>query len=527
MFNVPQQRVAQSFAAPAPTGGLNDFDPLSMMGDSYMIDCMNAFPDNTDVSCRPGYATHQSDLGSPVRAIMSYHAPNGDVRVFATTNTHIVGIDTAGDPEELIAISSGMMDSIGFSNAGGSYLLAWNGQDSLKYYDGTSWASFVEVVTPDDVGEISGISPNEISYVSVHMARLWFIRKNTMDAYYLPVDSIGGEAKPLYLGSNFTRGGYLVALARWSSDTGRGMDDRFVAITSEGEMAVYTGTDPSDAATWALESVFYLAQPLGPRSVIQNGGDVLILTRRGLVPLSSMIAGATAEMTLANSLTKDIAKTIQLKTASWKGMPFPPEVSIHPDMRWIVINLFDDELGKQVQYVMNSTTGAWGRFDFPAVTMKTINGATYIGAPDGRVLVVTPDSFRDDVDSDGNGGSEISFRFTSSYNYLGVTTALKHAKLIRPVIRSRVPPAFETRVLADFRIDDFDPEIQNRFLFSDALWDVALWDQARWPGDEQIDLRWISANQIGYAFAWQIKAVTVVDFRVTAVQWSFEPGSIV
>jgi hypothetical protein len=59
----------------------------------------------------------------------------------------------------------------------------------------------------------------------------------------------------------------------WTVDGGDGPDDRAVFVTSEGEVIVYQGTNPSSATTWAKIGSYYIGKPLGRRCLEKFGGD--------------------------------------------------------------------------------------------------------------------------------------------------------------------------------------------------------------------------------------------------------------
>jgi hypothetical protein len=80
------------------------------------------------------------------------------------------------------------------------------------------------------------------------------------------VESVGGAATEINLGSVFRLGGCIMACYTWTIDAGNGADDHFVILSSNGEVAVYRGTDPSDATAWSIVGVFVLGRPIGRRS---------------------------------------------------------------------------------------------------------------------------------------------------------------------------------------------------------------------------------------------------------------------
>jgi hypothetical protein len=53
---------------------------------------------------------------------------------------------------------------------------------------------------------------------------------------------------------------------------------------------IFTGTNPADAANWKQQGRYFLSAPLGMNGHLQVGGDMLILTVDGIVPVSQAIS---------------------------------------------------------------------------------------------------------------------------------------------------------------------------------------------------------------------------------------------
>src|SRR3546814_3635141 len=78
------------------------------------------------------------------------------------------------------------------------------------------------------------------------------------------------------------------ALPICSSDSG--LSEQNIFVSTEGEVAVYQGSDPGEAATWSKVGVYRIGKPLGARAHFRGGGDIAIATSVGLVPLSKAIS---------------------------------------------------------------------------------------------------------------------------------------------------------------------------------------------------------------------------------------------
>jgi hypothetical protein len=146
---------------------------------------------------------------------------------------------------------------VNVATAGGNFLLAVNGADKLRGYDGTNWYT-----DGDGSHDITGVDSATLIHVNTHKERVWFVQKDTLKAWYLGTKAISGAATAFPFQSIAQSGGYpSVAMATWTIDAGFGADDLAVFITSQGEVIVYRGTDPSSATTWALVGVWQLGTP--------------------------------------------------------------------------------------------------------------------------------------------------------------------------------------------------------------------------------------------------------------------------
>ena len=522
----PKPQVSQSLSLPAPTGGLNDLDPIAAMEPQFLIDTMNFFPDTATLNVRSGYQEWVTGLLNSVKTIMSYNKVDGSYQPFVCTDAGVYDITSSADaPPVALALGNGQCEWTNFATAAGQFLVFCNGQGTW-HYNGTSFVQWTQVTTPALPGEIKGVNPNSFNFVLVHKGRLWFLQQGSLTAWYMPLDSIGGEAKPFFLGGLFRRGGYLIALARWSMDTGEGLDDRLVFISSAGEVASYSGNDPSNAADWQLDATYNIGPILGPRALADFGGDVLYLSRRGLVPLSTLVQGSAQEIMYSAVLSRRISRTI-IRLAAPTTPQFPIEVSFHPELALIAINIYDEATQKSNQLVLNFLSGAWGKFDYPVRCIRTVDRKIFMGTDDGRVLQVTVDAHVDNVARDGTGGSPIDAYLFSAFTYLNDPTVNKHAKFIRPIFQTDVRPSFRTRVIPDFRLDQFFGAPIPNPARGNARWDAAFWDQSVWGSVENVYRPWVSANQLGYSFAWQMNVSTSSALGVAGIQWIWEAGGLI
>lgn len=524
-----QERVADVKTYLAPLGGINDVDPLAAMGEQYAISLINWMPGNAALNARHGYREWVTNLGAPVRTIMPYNAMSGDFKLFASTDAGIfdVTVSTAA-PVVAKAITNGYYKWTTFGNVANQYLVAVNvGTSPSVLYNGTTWVDFTQVVTPAAPGEISGVDPNLFSHVVAFKRRLWFVQEDTMTAWYLPVDATSGAATPFYLTSIFKRGGKLLYMASWSVSSGEGLDDKLLFVSSLGEIAVYAGNDPNITTDWALESLFFAGPPIGERSFAEVGGDIFIVTTSGLTPISRILNGMMDQAPSEQAVSKRISRTLnrivasRLYASNWEVHNTPIFQAI-----WVVIPGVG--VNPPIQFVMNSITGAWTRFDLPINCALSNRDMFYFGTTDGRVCIYGGESFLDDIKIDGSGGLPVQCSLFSAYNYMGDPGTLKHWKLLRPILQSDQPPSYLIGLRVDFDIASLagNPAPPSEAQVN-PLWDTALWDGAFWSSEFTVYRPWVGVAALGFCCALQLKVASNDETSFVAIEFVYEKGGAI
>jgi len=253
------------------------------MAAGYATAMDNFWPTPGDVQARPGYTSHATGFVGTVKTLACWRSATGSEKLFGINDSGAFDVTSAG---AIGAVSKTLTDGkcipLSYTTTGGSFLFLVNGVDSVCYYDGMTWTSTASYA-------ISGggtLTSSNIVNISAFKRQLFFIEKDSMSFFYLPVDTITGTVYRYPMGAIFTKGGYLTAASTWTIDGGEGMDDYCVFATSRGQLAVFRGTDPSSASTWSLQGVYDLGEPLGKRCFLRYSGDLLPLQRRPAAPVS-------------------------------------------------------------------------------------------------------------------------------------------------------------------------------------------------------------------------------------------------
>lgn len=503
-------QISRTVSIPAPVGGWNARDSLADMDKRDAVTLDNFFCTPNDVRVRNGYTKHATGLPAPINTLMSYSPLNGTQELFAASGTAIYNVTAAGavGAAVLSGLTNDKIQHCMMGTAGGQFLVICNGADSVRNWDGTVWT------TP----AITVATSSTFIHCNVHKARLWFVEKDTLKAWYLPTDSIAGAASPFNFAGLFTRGGYLMAMATWSLDVGNGMDDYAVFITSEGQIAVYQGTDPASANTWALVGVYQLGTPIGRRCFVKYGGDVFFICREGLTPLSRalMTPGETTNQRATEKIQTVVSEYTSLYSAfyGWQCV-------LYPAQNMLLLNVPTAAAGPAgEQLAMNTVTGAWSRFTgWNAACWERHNDAIYFGGED--YVGLAWNTYADD-------GANIEFEGLQSFSAHGGRAQLHHVKMVRPIISTSGQPSIRLGVNADF--DTSQPTgVLSYTAAPGAVWDAAVWDTDLWGGNEgEIKRSWQTAFALGYSFAAHLDgSVRLENLRWISTDYVLEDAGVI
>jgi hypothetical protein len=491
--------VAQTTELPAPVGGLNARDSIAQMDAIDAVALNNFVCGTTDVSLRDGYAEFATGLPGPVRTIMVYNQPNGTKQQFAASGSNIYETTVGGAVGAAVVtgLGSDRWQWINFSTSGGTFLFAVNGTDLALLYDGSTWTN----------PAITGVTTSTLVNVAVWKERIWLVQKDTLTAWYLAASSISGAATQFDFKAMFKKGGFLVAIANWSLDGGTGLDDYFVAITSEGEVAVYQGTDPASATTFARRGIFQVGNPIGYRCFEKYAGDVVLINRDGLVPLSKALVSDRVNSRFA--LTDKVNGAITTLTRN-HGSMFGWQVQLYPQQNLLFLNV--PVPSGSIQYVMNTITGSWSTFSgWDAYCFAKMGEDVYFGGA-GFVAKIWG------VQADA--GDEITAECLQAFSKFGAPF-LKHFKMVRPIFITNGQPQVSIAMNVDYRTT---ATYGGAFVsaLTGGVWGVGLWGQAKWA-KPQLNQNWQSPAAIGYTGALAMRVVSdAATFRWQATQHVFE-----
>lgn len=510
---VQDARIANTFQLPAPYGGWNARGNLANMPPLDAIVLDNIFPGVQEVSFRKGMIGFKTGFPANVHSLLVYNGAAVS-KMFASTDAAIYDSTAAGVIGASVATcTSGWWHSVNFTTAGGSFMMMVNGTDNAKLYDGATW----ETVTAVSAHAITGILTSSLAYVTIHKRRMWFIEKDSMNLWYLAVDSIAGAATKFAVGSLFKKGGKLLSAGTWTFDGGTGQDDYFVLITSNGEIAVYQGTDPASASTWSLVGVYDAGLPVGRKPLVDFGGDLLYLSRNGLFPLSKLLQSTIVDRSTAFSYKIDgaflDAATTYSTNNGWEMLPYRSG-------NFLIVNIPVSNDTISYQYVMNTITGSWCRF-------TGWNAACWAMMGSDLYFAGGPEVYQAWVGTDDDGVA-ITGTWAQAYNSLGIK-GQSLVSMIRPNFSLAGRATLVMSLDADFKTFDGQTQINYTDGASSSLWDSAIWDTSLWPsGITAIEPKWTTVpNNPGYLHSFRGQLTTSeASFSWTSVNYALQPAGI-
>lgn len=503
---------------PAPTGGWNARDPIAAMPPKDAVFLDNFFPSPSDVQLRKGsalFATLPVDelpTGTPpitphnIRTIMSYQAVSGTAKLFVGLDDGIYDATAGGS---VAAVSSAATNAVwqfvNVTTAGGSFLWCCNGVDKARYYTGSAWVVLDTLSTP----ALTGITSTDVTNVSLFKSRLFLTEKDSLSFWYLPVNSVAGAAVEFPMGALFRKGGHLMATGSWTLDGGNGPDDYFVAVTSEGEVAVYAGIDPSNAATWALQGVYELGSPLTRRCLVKTAGDLCVLTVEGLYPLSKTLLSGSLNKKAA--VSDKISKAWVIYTSEYKDL-FGWQPIVFRDATMLLVNVpvlsrHDINAVYSYQFVMNTQTGAWCRF--------TGLPAEVWGIHDGKLFFALHNKLYQAWTGSDDNGLPIDGKAKTASFYPAGAGSQARVTLLRPLLYSLQALKLQLGVDTDYDETQTTGSAIS-YAQSVAMWDNEIWDQSYWSVGASTIAKWRSvAHKPGRAVSVRLR----VNSKGVTMSW--------
>lgn len=520
--------VARTYTLPAPVGGWNARDALSAMDELDAVTMDNWVPGTSDVYLRPGREVWCTGLGDQVETLIDYVSPTAE-ELWAIAGGDLFDCSTAGAvtayaTAPVPTITNNRFQYVNMQSSGGVYVvMAVNGTDKLIGYNGTIWNQDGDASTTYD---ITGVNTANCIGINVHKFRVWLIQENTLDAWYLPTGAIKGAATKFSLNGVARSGGYLMAMGTWTIDAGYGVDDYAAFITSKGEVIVYSGTDPATANTWQLVGVWQLGSPVGRRCFVKWAGDLLIICQDGLIPMAGALQSSRTNPRVA--LSDKIQSAISNAITNY-GSNFGWEIQPYPRANMLLLNVPVQEGQNQQQYVMNTITKSWCRFEgWDANCFELFEDQLYQGGDE-----VVYKSWSGTADEYLSGSdtlqADIVGEVQQAFTYLKGPTQLKRLTLMRPTFQCTVTnPPITAGINVDYKTTVPSSTLTGSVSQTQSAWNTSAWNVTPWAGGLQPITAWQGAQGIGYAVSPHYAVSTHgIQILLMSTDIVFESGGIV
>jgi len=521
---VPDQIKSGTLAPPMK--GMNSLDALMNGSPEQCIYMYNMIPAQYGLNVRTGYkewATNVVGTGG-VRTIIPIRGfQSSQDRLFAVSSDGIyeVTASTAAPTKRqdypTKTGDAGWSQWTSFTTTAGQFTVICDEVNGYYYFDPVA-NTFTKPTAGAGAGQINGVDPALFAYAISYKGRLWFIEQNSSRAWYLPVGQLTGTVTLFDFGNKFIFGGALAALYPFTINGGVGAEDYLVAISTAGDVVVYLGTDPSSSATWDQKGIWYIGDlPKGRRIADIYGGDLLLISVYGVLPLSKLMSGVDLgdEASFRSRNVSNFINSDMLTLRTTRGW----EIKSFPKDNLLILSTPKVTGVSYKQYVQNTSTEGWGIYrDFPYQTAEIWTGDLYVGTSDGRVLLHT--GTVDGTTLAGTGSVQINWSMLTVYQ--GSATQ-KIPSMVRPYFLGQLPPAYACKILFDFDINEPILSLSSSFL-TGSVWDTGAWDSGVWGGANSATQSVYGTSGIGQNLAIALQGSSIADTRLMGFDIAFMEG---
>jgi hypothetical protein len=498
----------KAVSVPAPVGGLNSRDSIDAMAATDALIMSNFFPTVEKVTLRDGYTSFCTGIGTGNVETLVEHNAGANRQLLAIGSDGILyQIDSGTAVSKKTGLANGRAESIEFNN---HTIFVPSGANVPFSWDGSS-ASDLSITLSDSV------NANTLTGVHAHKNRVYYWTGTSQNFYHsATVDTFQGNFTKFPVGLVGTFGGNIIMINTLTIDGGEGVDDLLCIIMTSGEVLLYSGSNP--ASDFSLVGTFRIAEPINEkRAIAKLGGDVIVMTKEGYLPLSQVVRQDIVGNKAA-AISEKIRGTVigQVKAT---GTSTGWQVFVSPDGDKVYFNYPTGEPDPFNQHVFNPIIRAWCIFEnLPAHVWGQFNGDTFFGSASGVVFKVT---------GDADNGENIVGDLATAYNYFGDRGGVKRFSSVQPMLEGETDVDFSFGVGVDqspVAAIDVSPVT---FASNLAAWDTATYDDFFWAdtAGAGVTKRRKAVNRLGYSSALRIKVATSTQtISFISAHYTFAPG---
>jgi len=416
-----------------------------------------------------------------------------------------------------------------FTTGGSSYLCVVGAGCGYMHYD--SSAGWVQVTQGTGAGQVSFPAGDisslaDLCFVMQYKRRLWFLKRNSTNAYYLPVNQIAGALQLFDFGPLLERGSSIAYLADWTYDSGSGVDDSLVAISFEGDMLIYDGTDPSDATDFKLRGVWSIGRsPYGRRSYGKHGGDVLIVTDYGILTVADLVAGRLHTSAMVGTLGYKINSRLSGMVSFDLNSPYW-FLQAHPTEEILILGSphVSDLQAILQSFTMESITNGWSTVsNMDMLCGEVFQGKYLYGSRTGDVIQGFV-GFNDAVSADNSDpGTEVTGRIQGAFSDFRDGT--KNKRLLRCKVYGQTDglPSFYLTFRPEYELNEL-VSTPAPSTVSIPTWDTAIWDSSVWSLGKLSLHKWFGVSCFGKKLSLQMAIRSSGNTLLTDFEVLFESG---
>jgi len=495
----PQEfQVGRSTTLPAPYAGLNLRDDITALRPNEARVLENWVARSGNLGIRDGYADHATGLGSDVQTLAAFVGLTAQ-KLIAGAGGALYDVTTAGSATSLATgFGANRWQSTLYNNR----LMLVNGTDTPQSYDGstvgaTGWTG-------------TGLTVTNLVNIAIVRNRVWLAENNSADVWYAGIGAITGACTKFQL-SQIAAGGVCMAIGSWSRDAGDGADDMTVFVMSTGELLIYQG---DVASTFALVGRFAGAPPIGRQCLFKVGGELVVITRQGLLPVSAAIAGVAMDLSRIDpwgKIAPMIVRDAELHgdLPGWHG-------TLHEGIVTISVPNVAGSISKQ--RVLNTRSGSWSTYSgWPCSALCSFGDTLYFGTFNGSV--VTTDAANDN-------GAAITARSSGAFVVPSGSDKTNLFTALRPKVQTSGGVAGFVGVNTDYVLRS---KIGNQVTIADDL-DATPWGSqwgSPWGARTKAEPAWFSVTGEGRSVAVRLQVTAQSrDVEWFATDIAFKPGGI-
>jgi hypothetical protein len=290
---------------------------------------------------------------------------------------------------------------------------------------------------------------------------------------------------------------------------------------------IFSGSNPADPNYWRLEGRYQIPKPMGMNAHIALGGDLLVATTEGIVPISSALTKDAEQLELAMI-------TLRIRSM-WRDQAIAKSAWSWTMERWdeqglMFVTWPGGVAGARMCAVVNTGTGAWTRYvGYDATCWIRMRGDMFFGTQGGIIMQADRTGYDD--------GQPYVATYVGGWETFGANPNQMVWRQARASFAAGPNEPFQPQITSTINYvvtiptppsAGPDPGILD--LWDQGLWDTAKWDAPGAPAPVVRDTGWISVGMTGYSHA-PICQVTVAqtakpNVELLAIAAVYDPAGV-